>query len=282
MENFCGICTANLGKAINCHHRYCDFCLLEWSKKSLSISCYEPIKCSQCDDTIDESLIYSVFGGKVQYCKYQNSQELFECPLCLNNTIIANSVSPDCYDMFCKPCFSSYLSLKIKTIDFDAQGITCPSCGIALEGSLIKESTDSDLYEKYIIDLTSIRTPKPPASRKRWCLICDRCCIINEFDILMYCSRCRKEYCSKCKLDPHGDCNSLDLEADRLREQAMEGLEDYEKTLELIKKECLKCPSCSEPFQKESGCNFIKCGWPRCKETYFCSLCLKILKVRYK
>ena len=51
-------------------------------------------------------------------------------------------------------------------------------------------------------------------------------------------------------------------------------------TLEFLNNNCKKCPKCKTPIEKESGCNFMKCRWPACKDSYFCLLCEKALTVK--
>lgn len=36
-----------------------------------------------------------------------------------------------------------------------------------------------------------------------------------------------------------------------------------------------KCPICNELVEKESGCNFMTCSYPSCKnkKAYFCYIC---------
>ena len=56
-------------------------------------------------------------------------------------------------------------------------------------------------------------------------------------------------------------------------------LQEEKKNLDFIAKNFTKCPKCKTPVEKESGCNFMKCRWPGCKDSYFCLLCNKALTV---
>jgi hypothetical protein len=44
-------------------------------------------------------------------------------------------------------------------------------------------------------------------------------------------------------------------------------------SLDYVMKNCKQCPKCKQFVEKDSGCNFIKCRWPGCTDSYFCFLC---------
>lgn len=50
-------------------------------------------------------------------------------------------------------------------------------------------------------------------------------------------------------------------------------------SLKLLMENFKKCPKCKQSVEKVSGCNFMKCSWPGCVNTYFCLICEKILTV---
>ena len=190
----------------------------------------------------------------------------------------------DCDHLFCDECFKSYLQYKIESSDFNNKGITCPECDETISDTIIKNNTSNEEYTSYL-SLYAIKNKLEDKTRKtimRWCLVCDECTIINDNDLLFDCYTCRKCYCSSCKQDLHErGCQYIDKEKDENREQKLisEG-EAIDKHL-TIEEENLQCPKCTDLIKKEKGCNFIKCPWPKCKGTYFCALCYKVLTVKY-
>ena len=50
-------------------------------------------------------------------------------------------------------------------------------------------------------------------------------------------------------------------------------------SLKFLMENFKKCPKCKQLVEKISGCNFMKCSWPGCVNTYFCLICEKSLTV---
>jgi hypothetical protein len=90
----------------------------------------------------------------------------------------------------------------------------------------------------------------------------------------------RKKEIQKQKAD---EKKRIEEEKRQKEEKKQKDLQKIEKNkndnyLNAIKNESKKCPKCKNFVLKDSGCNFIKCRWPGCKDSFFCYLCSSPLK----
>merc|ERR1712194_661357 len=84
------------------------------------------------------------------------------------------------------------------------------------------------------------------------------------------CPRCSKEFCPKCRKDPHKGSTCKDYE-----QWAHDNAEADRHFEEMMLKHGWKpCPKCGMPSERESGCNFMQCRSGTCrKRTYWCYIC---------
>lgn len=282
MNTICRVCGENSGIILNCSHGYCSSCLVNLCKEQISEHCYEPIKCQFCHEIIEISYVFEVFGGKNKYSVFHNTQELFNCELCMTDKKIMNSCSFECGHFFCKECIFVYFDYKIDSTEFGPQGITCPECSEVIPLDVIKGIVGETIIAQYSYLLKVKNKPLDKGKRiMRWCLVCQNCCTLSEFEREMICYTCNQRYCSRCKKETHEqmDCDYFEIDQDQEKQRKVEGSKDFIRFLEDQNRGFI-CPNCNESVAIEKGCNFILCPWPGCKNTCFCTLCGKILTVK--
>merc|ERR1712217_405097 len=88
------------------------------------------------------------------------------------------------------------------------------------------------------------------------------------------CPVCKREFCPKCGLDKH---EGSTCEAYRAWLNENSNAERHFEEL-MAQEQWKRCPVCSAPSERESGCNFMQCRSATCrKKTYWCYVCGKNL-----
>lgn len=117
-----------------------------------------------------------------------------------------------------------------------------------------------------------------------WCPSpgCDTVCKIEKSDVngvkpgtipVIQCLRCQHVYCTECKLPIHSNSSCDSYRQKLIRQGKLSSLDDEPfASCDSIK----KCPFCSIPIEKDSGCAQMMCK--RCKHV-FCWYCLSPLDV---
>ena len=283
MDNICEICKTLPGKQINCLHIYCNQCLLSWSKSVIEENPYANVSCKFCNEIILLDIIANVFGGMLEYSLFQNSQELNLCMICLQNKKIKEFIMLNCDHWYCRECFKAYLNYKVDSGDFENIGIACPECEEIISEIIIQENSSESDYLSYtkLMKVKNAVEDSTIKNIKRWCLICNECTNVTINDYKFDCYTCRKSYCARCKQELHdGTCDYVDKEKDEVRENNIIAQVTLIDRVLLEGEQFLQCPLCKVLILKEQGCNFLKCPWPKCK-TFFCSICGKILTVKF-
>ena len=88
------------------------------------------------------------------------------CGICLDSLNHSNAVKIPCEHLFCRECWSRYLTLKILE---GSQSVTCPalSCSILVPVELIETLVDRETARKYLhFDLNMFVSTNPSI---RWC-----------------------------------------------------------------------------------------------------------------
>lgn len=294
---------ANIPKCTECKSRpleielpcECKLCL-DCAKHIISdflynISPTDDPKCKTHQLIIPRMYVYGAFGGEYGFIREQEKaidymilSPKFICEICLNEHNVNKSITLECEHRFCPDCLKLHLNTLM--IDSSAVGnIMCPKCNKIIPYDILKSNSDPEVFEKYL-DFT-VMTYKPEKIDNqdeeeevmKWCIKCNFGCLISINEKSFKCPNCRSECCPKCnKKHYYTTCDDLKQSMASRELKALLGYrDDYFNN---FMKNCSQCPNCREAIEKVSGCNFMECKWPRCKNVYFCAICNKRLRVR--
>lgn len=281
-------CAKEINVSLNCGHNYCNFCILALIKENLNKDPFSLIRCGLCHSIIPDSILHSAFYGKKYFVEYQQQVidntilcPKFSCQICLAEITVSEGITLSCDHRFCKSCISGYLTEKIKNFEVTEKDLVCPQCDKPIAGEymetgnsnqevignyeLIKACVSEELFEKYVhVTIKAYKSEEDDLIMK-WCFNCEFGCLIHINDKEFFCPNCNAKYCPRCNQKHliRGACNNQDFYLDKLM------------------KDMSKCPNCNELVSKVSGCNFLQCCWPTCKDVNFCAICWKRLKVIY-
>lgn len=282
-----------------CSDKICKNCVIGSVRKQIEKDPFLDPKCEFCKKGFSNFYLFKLFGGKENYQNFKraNAEDKYlspdrECSICYLKHNLREMVTLYCNHNYCKSCIQGYFTSCLDSGDI-LNIRKCPQCPLNVEKTEASEyfaETEIDTYtilehlderQKKLFDTILLKGLKGDKNDEnlymKWCKKCDFGMFINlnenpEFD----CPNCKSSFCVRCNT------------------KHMRGLcPDFRKTIrsgqfsKLIEDQYLKnlmedvnaCPSCGEGVYKISGCNFMKCEWPKCDGTFFCSICSKKLDV---
>ena len=140
-------------------------------------------------------------------------------------------------------------------------------CEQEISFHIISNLIKGDYLNRYYKRLVKNAKPAKNNEVLKFCNQCDFGAFVSV-DIQKFdCPVCNKSICAKCNRKFTENC-----------------CEDLEEIIDLedlgeIKDKVVNCPGCKLKILKQSGCNFLRCAWPECRQPYFCFLCMKELTV---
>ena len=184
----------------------------------------------------------------------------FPCPICLSDCPSYTGVSLSaCSHFVCSSCLTDYLSASIMAGDVT---IRCPCytsrpCSTVIPSTIILAYTPTSIYSHYVRMCALKRD-----NTLRNCPRCDYQQKGNRISSRITCQQCQFKYCyhHSSAHPPSQSCRSY------MKQQSAAN----KASLRVIAATTIRCPSCSAPVEKESGCNHMQCTQCECE---FCFLC---------
>ncbi|CAD7969727.1 unnamed protein product [Amoebophrya sp. A120] len=228
------------------------------------------------------------------------SPPLYTCPLCFEDFPETEMITLDCKHRFCSEDFLNFLTSKITDGQVADDELTCPmpECRekqkkdpsnnlhaattipvhlIETELRLKKQQRKTiaegerleELWEKFLQFRLKIFQPK--TGKIVLCPKCETQTIVNQNLISVTCPECSHKFCPKCGEKPHPKF----AKCEDYKQYLLETSQGDQKLETLLEEEnWCRCPVCSIPVERESGCNFMQCPSPLCRnKTFFCYVC---------
>lgn len=267
LMKFCPLCrNYQYIKNLDCGHGSCRQCLKSHALQTTHGTLVGKIPCFICNEDISSRVIYRAFTTKiVTEIRRQSGfidTPMFLCEICTNEIPVEDGITLGCDDRFCKPCLEIYIKELIYSSQVQECDFHCPKCPKPIEPAIVQGNFSNEIYVKY---LDFCMEHFKPISEDLICKKCPFC--LTFFEIpkslkSLTCKGCGNTYCPQCNENhPYQLC-------ERLRKNHNASVEGSSGK---------PCPKCGEAIEKAEGCNFVKCPWPKCKDSFFCFLCGKSL-----
>ena len=238
-----------------CGHCMCLNCSKNHCLSQTNWNLIGTIRCPGCERILSETFLRKVFNDK-KIQKIRNKIDKpkkipkFDCKICLCNYPVDQSITLTCDHRFCEACIKSYLQGQIMSSKVAESELICPieNCQQEVTPQEVQGNVEPQIYERFL----EFRLRELPMKE---CPHCNFKFQVERNAQEINCLNCKKDFCPECN-------------------QSHKGMkcEEFKKEEELKDLNYSKCPSCQEAVVKESGCNFLRCPYPRCR-TYFCLLC---------
>ena len=277
MNNFnlqfmCSKCNNNEKIGMACECKICQNCFISDIKDQIWDDPLRNPTCKMCDKILETQDIYDKFGSKYAFIRFQEDSLLaprFNCSICNCDKLVDGSITLYCGHRYCKKCVSLYIITVIGSFSAKSTEIQCPECDQNINFHIINSILKGPVFERYQAQL--IRNAKSQNSQEvlKFCNTCTYGAYLSVNATVFNCPECQKSICPKCNKQITRNCcqeTSLNLKL------SLSGS---------LKNALTKCPKCYEAVIKAGGCNFMKCSWPQCDDSYFCFLCNKTLTVNY-
>lgn len=223
----------------------------------------------------------------------------FACGICLEDAL-PNLAGHrlGCGHIFCTPCISEHVKIKIRAHDVSSDALTCPECTAPIRVSDVHALTwrcgddetwrryeaaaDNSLIESLVRDGGARRCPSER---------CNYAFVWSDGDARHFdCPACASSFCLACPCvgggvgpaHPGVSCAEYEeqLKADaeakrRLEEWRVENSRADERFNELMRSEMRAgdtkpCPKCKQPITKNGGCHHHLCTWCKVKFCWNC------------
>lgn len=182
-----------------------------------------------------------------------------KCGICLEES--SDNYSLTCGHLFCKPCYSTYVTLKID--DESILDSTCPQEGC--NERFACDDVKALLPDKVkICESMLLKSYIERSSECRYCpgADCSMIAISDTAEGQGSCTMCGTSFCFECGMNPH-----IPAACDECKGfiRLLESSEYW------IQKNAKPCPGCKAPIEKNTGCNHMTCT--KCT-AHFCWVCL--------
>lgn len=262
----CINCKLTQSITTECPHWLCYNCLQESYQKISNNSYLGRMLCETCKTPIsvekhlNMEMLLEYRERSIQRLqeKFINNalESSFQCPICSEELIVSESFTFACNHRICSECVNELMTEAIKSSNL--KGLVCPQCSESATYEEIKANVDLDTFELYLVLTTRRHRPDSFNYYLKECFICKSFLEVLKTAKDFKCPGCNTTYCPQCNNNHPGiSCK-----------------ENQEKAGNTFKNiEHVECPKCHEAIiLDEKGCNFVKCGWNGCLET-FCALC---------
>ena len=275
LTDVCVLCSTIQYNIITpCGHKSCRACLKSYFLHKTSGTLLGKIHCFECESEIPSNLIYKVFGSVKIVSNIRKASgyipilSMFRCEICTNDYPVEEGITIECDHRFCEPCLKAYMNDLICTNKVADTEFCCPKCPTEIDANIVQglfsAENEKHLYHRYLDFKANYFKPKSDDFAFKRCPFCETFMEISVKSKEITCVGCKKVYCPQCNT----------LHQGKLCENYIKSHSENEK----VNSEAEKlCPKCKEGIDKENGCNFVQCPWPKCKNTFFCYLCLKVL-----
>jgi predicted RNA-binding Zn-ribbon protein involved in translation (DUF1610 family) len=264
---------------LGCQHCFCKECLQRFIRGLLEKDPFnDSMGCPTCGVIMQMQIIYQAFGDVNRYINIKEAQvdnllaPSRKCEICYSMAKVSEMLTLDCDDRFCKTCLQDYIRCNLTVTDI--QHISCPKCKKLIDVNIILQNLSEEDKNKYLnISLKSYKSEEQNLIMK-WCKDCEFGALIDKYATSFECPNCHQVYCPRCNMKhPYVEkCPERKIST---------GFGQDSIFMKELLKNTVYCPNCDGAIQKDGGCNFIECKYPRC-ETSFCIICRKKLTVRYK
>jgi len=310
MQQVCGLCGPKGGQVPldellvpMCGHLFCGACLRNHVIAQDFVR--EAVECPAqgCETKLDPTQVRHLVGKEFyeqrhkevneqavralqeEFAREQADEEArlaqhmqFECPLCFDKGRRDEAIELDCDHRLCQECFRNYLDSKIMEAQVAEDELVCPipACKTEITVAQIEGATGGTaLWEKFLQFRMNIWRPRSGEGTFVECPKSECGKFLVPVNIqFVQCPVCRLEFCVKCGQKKH---EGVACEAFRAWQQENGQADKHFEAL-MAQQQWRRCPVCSAPSERESGCNFMQCRSERCrKRTYWCYVCGKHL-----
>lgn len=267
----CGICMGkykiDIGITLDCDHRYCEECMKQYFTERISSSnvSEKEFVCPDCQNPVEHNIIRGVVGDTL-YEKYLNfafrnwrpeeGNILKYCAFCEGAAEIQAESKyfkcPKCKRAYCPQCNQEH-DQKIDCDDY---------------AQMKEEEKKHPVKEK--VKEEEKKIPQAKGNPK------------NDFQEIAQNKNKGGNYARNNKSREQKEQKEQKEKKEQKNVKKVEPPKNKKKTdlnknennsLDYVMKNCKQCPKCKQFVEKDSGCNFIKCRWPGCTDSYFCFLC---------
>lgn len=245
-----------------CGHDFCRACLKTFLLSSTNNTLISAA-CPECQQSISSNLLYRIFGSTKKVSEIKKAAGIipeilyFHCEICLKKSIIESGITLDCDHRFCKICLKDYISEKINSNQLGENDFCCPKCPKEISPHIVQGNFPAEIFSKFLDFKMNFFSPDSQEFVYKTCPHCPARMEISVRIKEVQCKGCGAVYCPQCNI-LHSGRKCKDQESDERSEENT-------------------CPKCKEGVEKLEGCNFVKCPWPNCRNSYFCYLCGKEL-----
>lgn len=279
----CGICMVRFKVAesitLDCDHRYCGQCMQDYFKERIMSSnvSAEQFTCPECGEPVSHTIIQGVVSKEI-FEKYENFAFRNWRPE-------EGNIVKICH--ICEAMIEIPINLKrLKCYGCGTE--YCPQCNKDHPPDITCEEFEEERFEEdnekqWVNEGNMKKKNNNKKGNKEGA-------VVRKNSVKAYADQGKnnQKKIEEAKKKSHGEDARQNIKevvkraesAPRLiKGDKNKKLQEEKKNLDFIAKNFTKCPKCKTPVEKESGCNFMKCRWPGCKDSYFCLLCNKALTV---
>ncbi|CAL8084839.1 unnamed protein product [Calicophoron daubneyi] len=198
---------------------------------------------------------------------------MWDCPVCCESKIGSLFFRfPKCKHAVCLECVNEYFLGVIKD-GMMSQQMRCLQCGEETGPSEARAVLSAEDYARFealqlkrgLSMMRDIGTCPRPG--------CNTSVILDDPN-LGRCPTCRLAFCPHCLRTYHGVAKCFMFDNQPRKDKICTYLEE-KASKAYMDKNCNPCPKCRAPCEKNGGCNKMVCQY--C-QTYFCWICMKIIK----
>ncbi|OMJ95579.1 hypothetical protein SteCoe_998 [Stentor coeruleus] len=271
----CGICMGQYkienGITLDCDHRYCEECMKQYFTERINSSNVsdKEFVCPDCQNPVEHNIIRGVVG-EVLYEKYLNfafrnwkpeeGNILKFCAFCDGAAEIPADLKvfkcPKCKKTYCPQCNQKH-DKKITCDDFAQMGEEEKK---EYNQEKVREEVKKAPNQERIREEEKI-VPQVKGNQKN----IPQNPIPNKKQPGQYAKNSKAKEQQERKIVKKVEQIKNSKKADLSKNE--------NSSLDYVMKNCKQCPKCKQFVERDSGCNFIKCRWPGCTDSYFCFLC---------
>lgn len=193
----------------------------------------------------------------------QTLDNSFFCAVCQEMSSLSElAYGLSCAHTFCRDCLSGYITYEIlngRVLKMHCPGVTGTSnnvCSQQLSVPLMQELVDAEIMDKY---QRFVQMRSNPSFRQ--CPFCGHGQVANPKSPKVTCEKCQQVYCFFHANAHQG--TSCRVFNKRTRKE-------FKRDRGFLMDTSVKCPSCSAPITKSSGCNHMTCTVCAAEFCYLC------------
>ncbi|XP_023338775.1 E3 ubiquitin-protein ligase arih1 isoform X2 [Eurytemora carolleeae] len=237
----------------------------KWDKEKLMEKYYSENQ----DALFEEAHVVSPYR-KVPVSKVKRiptTSSALDCEICCLSTPKSMMTGLECGHLYCKNCWTEYLTTKIMD-EGASQMIECPgSCKIIVDDQTVMNLTQDRVKLKYqhLITNSFVQCNR----LLRWCPSpdCNNAVKVQHVEAKLVKCRCGHSFCFNCAENWHDPVRCP------LIKKWIKKCDDDSETSNWISVNTKECPKCGATIEKDGGCNHMICKNQSCK-TEFCWVCL--------